>query len=95
MTSIRPGVGAVGRVISSSGESSFKSLGFIGEEGLAEGKKADGERGVNYSLPVEFISYFFGYFRPLRGHPRMRVRDMPRGATSRLDTCHLVDMITL
>jgi hypothetical protein len=53
MTSIRPGVGAVGRVISSSGESSFKSLAFIGEEGLTRGRKADRERDVNYSLPDE------------------------------------------
>jgi hypothetical protein len=53
MTSIRPGVGAVGRVISSSGESSFKSLAFIGEEGLTEGRKARRERDVNDFLPVQ------------------------------------------
>jgi hypothetical protein len=55
MTSIRPGVGAVGRVISSSGESSFKSLAFIGEEGLTKGRQADRGRVVNDCLPVEFI----------------------------------------
>jgi hypothetical protein len=64
-------VGAVGRVISSSGESSFKSLAFIGEEGLTKGRKADRERDVNYILPVEKIAFhLIGQFvlpsRPLK-----------------------------
>jgi hypothetical protein len=39
--SIRPGITAVGRVTFSSGESSFKSLAFIGGRGVTEGSSAD------------------------------------------------------
>jgi hypothetical protein len=41
-------------VISSSGESSFKSLGFIGKEGLAGGNMADRRQEVKKGVPGSF-----------------------------------------
>lgn len=46
--SIRPGIAAVGRVTFSSGESSFKSLVFIGGEVVTEGRKAEADGGMVY-----------------------------------------------
>jgi hypothetical protein len=41
---IRPGIAAVGRVAFSRGDSSFKSLAFIGGEVVTGWRKADPER---------------------------------------------------